>query len=87
VLAGGERRLGERRVQAVRRADVDDVDAVGGRELLRRAERALDPQPLRRLVRARGTRRRDADDLGPGQARRARVDGADEAGRPGDRDA
>ena len=29
VLAGGERRLGERRVQVVRRADVDDVDVVG----------------------------------------------------------
>jgi hypothetical protein len=87
VLAGLQRRLRERRVQTVRRADVDDVDAIGGRELLGRSEGALDAQALRGLARALGRRRRDADDLGPGQARRARVDGADEAGRAGDGDA
>jgi hypothetical protein len=42
VLARGERGVRERRVEVVRRADVDDVDAVGGDELLRRVAGALD---------------------------------------------
>jgi hypothetical protein len=74
-------------VEVVRCADVDDVDALGADELLRRVVGAFDAQARRRLLRALGRGGRDADDLGPGQARRARVDGADEAGRAGDGDA
>jgi hypothetical protein len=87
VLAGLERRLGERRVQVVGRADVDDVDALGDGELLGRGEGALGVKPRRRLARPLRRGRRDAGELGPGQARGARVDGADEAGRSGDRGA
>jgi hypothetical protein len=54
VLARGERGVGERRVEVVRRADVDDVDALGGDELLRRVVGALDPQARRRRARALG---------------------------------
>jgi hypothetical protein len=87
VLSRGQGGLSEGGVQVVRRADVDDVDAVRRDELLGRLERALDAEARRRLARAVGRRRRPAVDLGPGQARGARVDGADEAGRAGDGDA
>ena len=87
VLAGRERRRRQRGVQVVRRADVDDVDAVRGHRLLGRAVGVRHAEAGGRLARALGARRGHADDLGPGQARGAHVDGADEAGRADDRGA
>jgi hypothetical protein len=69
------------------RAQVDDVDAVGAHELVGGGKRTLGAEALRSVLRPLGARGRDADQLGPRQARGARVDGADEAGGAGDRDA
>ena len=85
VLAGRQRGLGERQVQVVGRADVDDVDVVGAHELLGRGERAPDAELGGGLLGAGGRGGGDADDVGAREARGADVDGADEAGA-GDRD-
>ncbi len=62
VLAVLERELGQRRVQVVRRADVQHVDVVGGRQLLGGRGGALgaelDERPARRAAASRRRRRR-----------------------------
>ena len=80
VLAVGERERGEVRVEMVRRADVEHVDVVGGRQLLGRRVGLLGAEPGRGLARALGGRGDDAGERGAGEQRRPGVDGADEPG-------
>ena len=80
VLAGGERGLGERSMQVVRRAQVDDVHLRRLHELLGGLVRARGAQLDRGLARALRARRAHAGDLRPGDPCGPRVDRADEAG-------
>ena len=83
ALPRRQSRLGERGVQVVRDADVDDVDGVGSDELLGTVERPLGAQLGGRIGRPRPRRRRHADQPSAGAQGRPGVDAADEAG-PGD---
>ena len=84
VLAGSQRRLGEREMEVVGRADVDDVDGLVGDQLVGRGVGAVCGQLGR--GRGRGVRRRggDAGELGAGESQGTRMDSPDEPG-PGDR--
>ena len=79
VLAGRERRLGEREMQVVGRADVNDVDPRVAGELVGRVEGPRRPE----LVRGGGGRfaRRGghAGELGARQRERAGMDSSDES--------
>ena len=68
VLAGVERRAGQRQVQVVRGADVDDVDLVGGDQLLGAREAALGAE----LGRARSRRSRGEEAATPASRAPAR---------------
>ena len=76
VAARGQRRRGQRAMQVVRRADVDDVDVAGLDHLLG-ARGPLGPQVGGRLGRAFRRRRRDGHDARAGQPRGASMDRAD----------
>ena len=78
-LPGLEGGLGQRAVQVVGGADVDDVD-VGGRRQLLGAEAALRAQPRHGLVGGVGRRRRHPHQAGAGPPQGAGVDLADEPG-------
>ena len=80
VLARRDRRLGERHMQVVRRADVDDVDPVGGDQLLGALVAALGAELAPGGGGALGAGGGDAGELRPRDPRRPRVDAADEAG-------
>ena len=78
VLARGEGGLGERRVQVIRRADVNDVDVVGFDQRLAGLEAALGAERrcgLRRAFRRRGGH---ADQAPARQLGRASVHRSDE---------
>ena len=80
VLAGtqGGERVGD--VQVVGSADVDDVDRIGGDQVLGRREAGFRAQLCGRLRRALGAGGGDTGDPATCQQRGSRVDPADEAG-------
>jgi hypothetical protein len=86
VLAGGQRRPRQRRVQVVGRADVDHVDVVGHRQRIGVVARPLGAQPLGGGLGAGTGRGGDRHEPGARPAGGVGVDRADEAGA-GDGDA
>ena len=81
MLAGGQRGLGERHVQMVGRADVDDVDVVGdSTSSCGDVERALGAERGRGAARALRRGRGDPDEASPRKPGGARMNGTDEPG-------
>ena len=80
MLARGERRLGERDVKMVRRADVDDVHVRRLDEFLGRSERALGAERGRGAACMLRRRRGNTDEAGACEPGGARMNGTDEPG-------
>ena len=78
VLAGRDRGERERQVQVVRGADVDDVDRLGGDQLLGAAEATCGADLGSCIGASLGRRGRDSGEIGAGEEDGAGVDAADE---------
>ena len=78
VLAGRDRGECKRQVEVVRGADVDDVDRLGGDQLLGAPEAAFGADLGGRVSASLGRRGSDPGELGAGEEDGAGVDAADE---------
>jgi hypothetical protein len=80
VLAGGQGGFGERHVQMIGRADVDDIDVVGGDHFLGVVVGALGSERRLRAASGLRRRRRDPHERSPRKPGGARMYGTDEPG-------